>query len=83
MFENFIMWHAPYFQITSRLVIFVPSAVMLIHCIVHDRSLLEASKEDTQAKKVYQKSNKQFVSLVHKQEQLLRGLCVTFYEVIL
>jgi len=56
---------------------------MLIHCIVHDRSLLEASKEDTQAKKVYQKSNKQFVSLVHKQEQLLRGLCVTFYEVIL
>jgi len=38
-----------------------------------DRVLLESSKDDAQAKKVYQKSLKQFNSLIHKQEQLLRG----------
>jgi len=42
--------------------------------LIHNPLLLESSKEDVQAKKVYQKSNKQFVSLIHKQEQLLRGM---------
>jgi len=47
---------------------------LLTPVVVHDWVLLEATKDDAQAKKIYQKSNKQFVSLVHKQEQLLRGM---------
>jgi len=42
--------------------------------LIRNTVSLESSTGDAQAKKVYQKSHKQFVSLVHKQEQLLRGM---------